>query len=150
VLDLQADMARSIANQIKLSLRHRGRGQLAQRRPVDPAVLDLYLQGCASLDSDTEDRIHKGMESFEQALAQDPSDAPAEAVLALAYGWVTPDYAKPKDVMPKSREHAQRAIEHSKRHADKGGYGAGCGDVAVRSGLERRRARTQACHGAEP
>ena len=31
--------------------------------------------------------------------------------MALAYGGLTPAYRAPKDVMPKSREHAVRAIE---------------------------------------
>ena len=51
VLDLQADVARSIADQIKVSLTPQEQGQLAQRHPVDPAVLDLYLKGRAAMDS---------------------------------------------------------------------------------------------------
>jgi serine/threonine-protein kinase len=113
VLDLQADVALSIANQIKVSLTPREQGQLAQRHPLDPAVLDLYLRGRASMDAGTEDGIRKAMTFFEQALARDPSYAPAEAALALAYGALTPDFEQPKDVMPKSREHAQRAIDLS-------------------------------------
>ena len=113
VLDLQADVARSIADEIKVSLTPRERGQLAQRHPVDPAVLDLYLRGRASMDAGTEEGIRKAIDLFEQALAHDRSYAPAEAALALAYGALTPDFEKPKDVMPKSREHAQRAIDLS-------------------------------------
>jgi eukaryotic-like serine/threonine-protein kinase len=113
VLDLQAGVARSIADQIKLSLTPQELGQLAEHHPVDPAVLDLYLKGRASMDASTEEGIHKAIESFEQALAHDSSYAPAEAALALAYGALTPDYERPKDVMPKSREHAQKAIELS-------------------------------------
>jgi TolB-like protein/tRNA A-37 threonylcarbamoyl transferase component Bud32 len=113
VLDLQADVARSIAGQIEVSLTPQERGQLAERHPVDPAVLDLYLRGRASMDAGTEEGIRKAIGLFEQALAHDRSYAPAEAALALAYGALTPDFEKPKDVMPKSREHAQRAIELS-------------------------------------
>jgi TolB-like protein/tRNA A-37 threonylcarbamoyl transferase component Bud32/Tfp pilus assembly protein PilF len=113
VLDLQADVARSIADEIKVSLTPQERGQLAQRHPVDPAVLDLYLRGRASMDAGTEEGIRKAIDLFEQALAHDRSYAPAEAALALAYGALTPDFEKPKDVMPKSREHAQRAIDLS-------------------------------------
>jgi eukaryotic-like serine/threonine-protein kinase len=113
VLDLQDEVARSIAEQIKVSLTQQEQGQLAQRRPVDPAALDLYLRGRASMDAGTEDGIRKAMDYFEQALARDPSYAPAEAALSLAYGALTPDFEKPKDVMPKSREHAQRAIDLS-------------------------------------
>ncbi len=113
VLDLQADVARSIADEIKVSVTPQERGQLAQRHPVDPAVLDLYLRGRASMDAGTEEGIRKAIDLFEQALAHDRSYAQAEAALALAYGALTPDFEKPKDVMPKSREHAQRAIELS-------------------------------------
>src|SRR5205085_5817031 len=87
--------------------------QLAEHHPVDPRVLDLYLKGRASMDTNTELGIHQAIEFFEQALARDPSYAAAEAAMALAYGALTPDYERPKDVMPKSREHAQKAIELS-------------------------------------
>jgi len=113
VLDLQADVARSIADEIKVSLTPQERGELAERHPVDPAVLDLYLRGRAAMDAGTEEGIRKAIDLFDQALAHDRSYAPAEAALALAYGALTPDFEKPKDVMPKSREHAQRAIELS-------------------------------------
>jgi serine/threonine-protein kinase len=112
-MDLQADVARSIADEIKVSLTPQEQGRFAERHPVDPAVLDLYLRGRASMDAGTEDGLRKAMQFFEQALAHDASYAPAEAGLALAYGALTPDFEKPRDVMPKSREHAQRAIELS-------------------------------------
>ncbi|HUA58435.1 MAG TPA: protein kinase [Verrucomicrobiae bacterium] len=113
VLDLQDQVARSIADQIKVSLTPQEQGQLAQRRTIDPAALDLYLRGRASMDAGTEDGIRKAMDFFQQTLARDPSYAPAEAALALAYGALTPDFEKPKDVMPKSRLHAQKAIDLS-------------------------------------
>ena len=113
VLDLQADVARSIADQIKVSLTPQERVQLAARHPVDPAVLDLYLRGRAAMDVGTEAGIRKGIDFLGQALARDPSYAPAEAALALAYGGLTPDFESPKEVMPKAREHARKAIDLS-------------------------------------
>ena len=113
VLDLQTDLARAIADQIKVTLTPREQQQLTERHPVNPAVLDLYLKGRAAADPGTEDAIHKGMDYFEQALAKDPSYAPAHAALALAYGNLTPGYEAPKKVMPESRKHALRAIELS-------------------------------------
>src|SRR5579872_6298533 len=110
VLDLQADVARSIAGQIKVSLTPQEQGQLAERHPLNPEVLDLYLRGRASMDAGTEEGLRKAIDFFAKALAQDPSYAPAEAALALAYGALTPDFENPKDVMPKSRDHAQKAI----------------------------------------
>jgi TolB-like protein/tetratricopeptide (TPR) repeat protein len=111
VLDVQADVARSIASQVKLTLTPVEQERLAARHPVDPNVFNLYLKGRALADQGTEDAIVKGIAYLEQALQTDPKYAPAHAAMALAYGSLTPDYRAPKDVMPKSREHAVRAIE---------------------------------------
>ncbi|HUB79914.1 MAG TPA: protein kinase [Bryobacteraceae bacterium] len=113
ILDLQADVARSVAGQIELSLTPQEQGRLAERRPIEPGVLDLYLKGRSSMDAGTQEGIEKAIGFYNQALARNPSYAPAEAALALAYGAMTPDFARPKDVLPKSREHAQKAIELS-------------------------------------
>ena len=111
VLDVQADVARSIASQVKLTLTPVEQERLAARHPVDPNVFNLYLKGRASADQGTEDAIVKGIAYLEQALQTDRKYAPAHAAMALAYGSLTPSYRAPKDVMPKSREHAVRAIE---------------------------------------
>jgi tetratricopeptide (TPR) repeat protein len=111
VLDLQADVARSIASQMRLTLTPGEQQRLAERHPVDPDVLQLYLKGKAAADLGSEDAIIKGIAYFDQALKKSPTYAPAHAAMALAYSTLTPAYRAPKDVMPKSREHAVRAIE---------------------------------------
>ena len=111
VLDLQAEVASAIAAQIRLTLSPGEQERLAARHPIDPEALQLYLKGKAAADAGTEDGIARGLKYFEQALDRSPSYAPAHAAMALAYGNLTPAYRAPKDVMPKSREHAVRAIE---------------------------------------
>jgi TolB-like protein/Tfp pilus assembly protein PilF len=111
VLDLQAEVASSIARQIKLTLTPGEEQRLAARHPMDPEALQLYLKGKASVDLGSEDAIFRGIAYLEQAVRKSPEYAPAHAAMALAYGSLTPAYRAPKDVMPKSREHAVRAIE---------------------------------------
>ena len=111
VLDVQADVARSIASQIRLTLTPGEEARLAVRRPVGPEVLRLYLQGKAAIYQGTEDAILRGIAYFTQALDKDPKNAQAHAAMALAYGMLNPAYRPPKEVMPKSREYALRAIE---------------------------------------
>jgi TolB-like protein/Tfp pilus assembly protein PilF len=111
VLDLQAEVASAIAGQIRLTVSPTEQERLAARHPIDPEALQLYLKGKAAVDAGTEDGIARGLIYFEQALARSPSYAPAHAAMALAYSSLTPAYRAPKEVMPKSREHAVRAIE---------------------------------------
>jgi eukaryotic-like serine/threonine-protein kinase len=111
VLDLQADVASSIASQMRLTLSPGEQQRLAARHPVDPESLQLYLKGKAAADLGTEDDIVKGIAYFEQALQKSPDYAQAHAAMALAYASLTPAYRAPKAVMPKSRDHAVKAIE---------------------------------------
>jgi serine/threonine-protein kinase len=111
VLDLQADVASAIAAEMRLTLTPVEQQQLAARHPVDPEVLQLYLKGKAAADRGTEDDVFKGIGYFEQALQKNPRYAAAHAAIALAYATLTPAYRAPKTVMPKSREHAIRAVE---------------------------------------
>jgi eukaryotic-like serine/threonine-protein kinase len=113
ILDVQTDVARSIASQVKITLTPREQQQLAAKHPVDPEVLQLFLKGRAAVNQFTEADIFQGIAFFEQALKKDPSYAPAYAAMALAYGSLNPNYRAPKEVMPKSREYALKAIDLS-------------------------------------
>jgi len=111
VLDLQADVATAIAGQIRITVTPGEQQRLAVRHPVDAETLQLYLKGKASADVGTESAIMTGLGYLEQAIARSPAYAPAHAAMALAYTTLTPAYRAPKEVMPKAREQAMRAIE---------------------------------------
>jgi serine/threonine-protein kinase len=111
VLDLQTDVARAISNEIKVTLTPQEQQRLAVRRPVDPEVFQLFLKGRAASDEGTEDGFLKAISYFDQALAVKPDDAAAHAAMALAYENLTPAFRAPKEVLPKARAHAVRAIE---------------------------------------
>jgi eukaryotic-like serine/threonine-protein kinase len=111
VLDLENEVARAIANEIQVTLTPQEERRLAAKRPVDPEVFQLLLKGRAAANTGAEDDLFKAIGYFEQTLARDPNYAPAHAAIALAYEGLTPAFRAPKEVLPKAREHAVRAIE---------------------------------------
>jgi TolB-like protein/Tfp pilus assembly protein PilF len=111
VLDLENEFARAIADEIRITLTPQEQQRLTIRRPVDPELFQLLLKGRAAAQSGAEDDLFKAIGYFEQALAVKPDYAPAHAAMALAYEGLTPAFRAPKEVLPKAREHAVRAIE---------------------------------------
>jgi TolB-like protein/DNA-binding winged helix-turn-helix (wHTH) protein/Flp pilus assembly protein TadD len=80
VLTLEGDVAREIADEIRVTVTSQEQSQLARARPVDPAAYDLYLQGFNYLWTHGfyERGARHSIEYFQQAIAKDPN-------LALAY-----------------------------------------------------------------
>ena len=85
VLALQDDVAREVAHQVRLELTDEEKARLADARPVDPAVFDLYLQGRFYWNKRTPEGLHQAVEYFQRAIAADPTYAPAYAGLADSY-----------------------------------------------------------------
>jgi len=79
-LTIQDEGARSVGNQLRLKL---GRGR--RRYETNLEAYDLYLQGRAFIGRRGIPALEEGATLFEQALAMDPSFAPAQAELANAY-----------------------------------------------------------------
>jgi TolB-like protein/Tfp pilus assembly protein PilF len=104
VLSLQDSVAQQIALEARLVLT-----PPSSHAPVNPAAHDAYLRGRYFLNK--QDLPHS-LESFQQAIALDPTYASAYAGYATAldaastFGIGTPD-----QLMPKARAAAQRAIQ---------------------------------------
>jgi eukaryotic-like serine/threonine-protein kinase len=110
VLDLQRDVARAIAGQVQAKLTPQQQNQLAERHPIPPDAHDLYLQGRYHLDKGTQDEINTAMNYFQQAAAKYPQYAQAYAGLADSYFQLAALYKAPREVMPKAKEAAEKAI----------------------------------------
>jgi TolB-like protein/DNA-binding winged helix-turn-helix (wHTH) protein/Tfp pilus assembly protein PilF len=118
VLDLQRDVARAIASQIRVSVTTAERAQLASRRVVDPEVNDLVLKGRYYADKFTETNLNKAVGYFGQAIARDPACAPAHAGLAYVYLCRAMSDTPPREVMPKLKLEAERALQLDETLAD--------------------------------
>lgn len=112
VLALQADVARAIAEEIRIKVTPQERARLVSVRPVNPDAYALYLKGRYCWNRMDSAQFRRSIEYFEQARALDPDYAPPYAGVAdfynvlAALGW-----ARPHDVVPKAKAAARRAIE---------------------------------------
>jgi serine/threonine protein kinase/Tfp pilus assembly protein PilF len=111
VLGLQREMARAIAAEIKAKLTPQQEAHFAGRRPVDPVVYDAVLKGFHHARQVTEEGLEKGLKYFREALQRDPNYAPAHLGVCYVYAWMGEWYAPNREVFPKAKDAALKAIE---------------------------------------
>lgn len=113
ILQLQDEVARDIAGEIRLKLSPQERARLEGSQTVDAAAHDAYLRGRHFWNLRTEPELHKAKDYFQQAIAADPRYAPAYAGLGdtyfyLSYAW---GHMPPREGMPLAKAAALKAIE---------------------------------------
>ncbi|MHC4150206.1 MAG: protein kinase domain-containing protein, partial [Planctomycetota bacterium] len=85
VIGLQSEVARSVADEIKVQLTSEEQSRLARQRPVDAEVYRIYLKGRYHLNKFTPPGVRQGMAYFQQVVEKDPNYALAYAGLADSY-----------------------------------------------------------------
>jgi len=111
-MSLQDELARDIAEEVRVTLTPEALRHLASGRAANPQAYDSYLRGRYFWNRRTEPELQKAKENFEQAIASDPSYAPAYSGLAdtyfyLSYAW---GHIPPLEGMPLAKASAQKAI----------------------------------------
>jgi len=91
VLNLQSDVARSIAQEVRVTLTPREKRHFAVRRAVNPEAHTAYLRGLYAWNRRTTVWLQKAIEYFNQAIEIDPTYAPAYAGIAASYS-ILPAY----------------------------------------------------------
>jgi len=112
VLALQDEVARDIAEEIRIKLTPQERSLLTQVHAVDPEAHDAYLRGRYWWSKRDAEGEWKGLDYFQLAIAKDPN-------YALAYAGVADSYIvlghhgrlPPKEALPKARQAALKALE---------------------------------------
>ena len=110
-LALQQDISREISERLRLKLPGAGDQQLARRNPSNAEAYQLYLKGRYYLFKGSQEEMSKAVENFNQALELDPNYALAYAGLAdVYYGQADVKYS-PKDLMPRMKAAAEKALQ---------------------------------------
>ena len=113
VLALHSEVARAVAEQIRLELTPQEEAYFGESRTVDPAAHDAYLRGVLHVGKFTVPNRLQAIVYFEKAIEHDAEHARAYAGLArtyfeLGYGLF---YLSPRQAMPQARAAAEKALE---------------------------------------
>lgn len=116
LLELQAEIAREVANEIEFSLSGRRPIEAAREtsapEPKSYEAYDLYLKGRYFWNKRTEEGFRQAADYFQQAIDKDPNYGRAYAGLADTFTLMSTWYQGPQsELMPKARTAALRALE---------------------------------------
>ena len=112
VLQIQSEIAREIAEKLRLRLTTGDQQQLAKRETANPQAYELFLKGRFYWNKGGTENAKKAVEYFQQAIAVDPTYAPAYAELSQSYGdLVNASILDPKEFTPKAEAAARKALE---------------------------------------
>jgi TolB-like protein/DNA-binding winged helix-turn-helix (wHTH) protein/Flp pilus assembly protein TadD len=117
VLHLQSALAGAIITEIQIAVTPKEQQRIASTRRVDPEALDAYLHGQFYWNQFSVEGMRQAVEHFQKAIDRDPNWAAAYAGQAHAYhelSW----YQPPKQVMPKAKSAAEKAIQIDPSDAD--------------------------------
>ncbi len=119
VLKLQGEMARAIADEIRIQVTPEEQARMSSAATVNPIAHQEYLLGRFHFGKYIIDDHKRAIEHFERATQIDPSYATAYAGLSLAWqklGVQTPGWFK--EVEPQARLAARKALELDTRLPD--------------------------------
>jgi len=112
ILKLQSEVARAVAEEIRIQVTADERARMASAGTVNPAAHQEYLLGQYHLWKLTEHHLGQAVDHFERATRLDPAYAPAYAGLSHAWWWRGIWGAKTlKEADGPSRAAALKAVE---------------------------------------
>ncbi len=119
VLKLQGEVARAVADEIRIQVTAEERARMASAGTVDPAAHQEYLLGQYYLWKLTEEDLARAVDHFERATRLDAAYAAAYAGLSHAWWWRGVWGAKTfKEIESPSRAAARKALELDPRLAE--------------------------------
>jgi TolB-like protein/Flp pilus assembly protein TadD len=112
ILSLQSEIARQVANEVRIVLTPEERHRLGIARQVNPEAHELYLKGRHFWNKRTEQSVRKALSYFHQAIDNDPTYAQGYAGLADSYNILGYYNAlPPNEAYPKGKAAALKALE---------------------------------------
>src|SRR5262249_19482374 len=119
ILALQDSVARTIANQIRITLTPEQQRRLASPRQLEPAAYDSYLKGRYFWNKRTADSLERAEVYFQQAIDRDPAYGAAYSGLAdCNSGLSWHGFRPPAEALPKAYAAALKATEIEPQSAE--------------------------------
>jgi len=113
-LAVQNQVARAIAEQIRIEVTPQEKAALKKDKPIDPAAHEAYLKGRYFWNQRTAAGFKNAIDFFNQAVARDPGYAAAYSGLADTYALLGDwqySVMTPKEAMPRAKAAAMKALE---------------------------------------
>ena len=111
ILSLQSEVARAIADEVRVHVTPEERTRLAPKGPVNPAAHVAYLQGRFLWNRWNTESFRQSLERYREAIEADPGYALAWAGLADSYATLGNTNAMaPAEAYVKAREAAERGL----------------------------------------
>ncbi|HKV25644.1 MAG TPA: FlgO family outer membrane protein [Candidatus Acidoferrum sp.] len=110
VLEIQREIAEKITDSLSIQLLP-GDSLNPPGARLDFQSYDKYLLGQHLLGEGTRESVNKAIDYFQDALARNPNDARTYEALAEAYNASLTYYSSPKEVMPRAKAAAERALQ---------------------------------------
>jgi len=111
VLDLEDDVAKAVAREVRLRLTPQQQAELSRPHPINPEAFDAYLHGYYFFQRDTDKDTDMATRYFERATQLDPSYALAWVWLSRARNWQAEEGLIPRaEGHNLSREAIERAL----------------------------------------
>jgi TolB-like protein/Tfp pilus assembly protein PilF len=111
LLATQDEIAKAITESLKLKLTRQDQINLSKRYTANTEAYNLYLRGRYFWNRYDREWVLKSIEAFEQAIEIDTSFALAYTGIADAYFRLSNIHSSPREVLPKAKEAALKAIE---------------------------------------
>src|SRR6516165_5951210 len=122
VLVLQDEVARNIAQQVRVNLTPEENIRLSSGRPVDPEAYQLYVKGRYFWAKRNQESFNRAISYFREAIDRDPSYAAPYSGLADCYVLFGSSFDvgghPPSEVQPKAKAAALKALELDSSLAD--------------------------------
>lgn len=111
IFAIQDEISLTIVDKLRVKLLREDKEKLIKRSTADVEAYNLYLKGRYFWGKRTKEGFRKAMEFFKQSVEKDPNFTVAYSGLADSYNLIGfYNFSQPKEVFPKAKEAAQKAL----------------------------------------
>ncbi len=111
VVATQNEISLAVAKSLRVNLTDADKRILSERPTDNAEAYQVYLKGRAAGQQNTPDGLSQSIELYSQAIDKDPRFALAYSEMGMRYVNLGIYFMPPRDVMPKARAYAVKALE---------------------------------------